>query len=186
MTIARRLTAVIGTLVVAVLLTTVLLPQGVAGIKITGPEYESTIDAQSTQIVELEGTNEAYKDKINAQRTQIAELKNPQPTAAPEQPDVTTITGVGPTVTDFFPLQHGQYRVTATIEVYGGFDGFILQMYGENGDLGYDGYVLNEITDQSGTWTVSAVFTADQDGNYYAEISNTESAWTVTFEAMSH
>ena len=151
---------------------------------------EATIAAYQTQVAELNGkvdtqaTSIAKRDtKIDTQRTQIAGYKATVATletqVPPTAPAGTPLTGIGTTVSDKFTLQAGRYKVTATIEV-AQVDGFILVLYGPNpSDRGT--HVLNEITDQPGTWTISAIFTAPQSGAYFAEVSNVRDSWTVTF-----
>jgi hypothetical protein len=182
----RRLVVVICSIGTCLLIALAIAPSSVVSqADITDAEYESTIESYQTEVAELEGTVAARGQKINAQRTQIAELKNPAATARPEAPDVITVSGVGTTLSEGFDLEAGNYRVTAVVQSYG-YSFFIMQMYGTSADLGFEGYVFNESAEEGGgAWEISTVFSAPRDDTYFAEVSNTDAAWTVTFEKLS-
>lgn len=95
----------------------------------------------------------------------------------------TSLSGVGASVTDSIQLEAGNYRVTATVEIqtsFGG-DGFAVFAYtdGDNKDL-----LFNEVVDENGTWEASQVLEVPSSGSVYFEVTNTESAWTLTIEPL--
>jgi hypothetical protein len=91
-----------------------------------------------------------------------------------------TVSGTGSFVSDTFQLAAGRYKVSATVEVTD-FDGFSVTVYAPDGDRDL---LFNEIIDEGGTWTGSAVYDAPATGEYFVEVSNTTSSWSLVFEPI--
>lgn len=93
-----------------------------------------------------------------------------------------TLSGEGSLVTDKFRLSQGRYKVSATVEVTAEFEGFAVMVYSPS--KGFPDLLFNEVIEGAGTFTASAVFEAGEDGEYYVEVSNTQSPWNLVFEPI--
>jgi hypothetical protein len=90
-----------------------------------------------------------------------------------------TISGNGDTVSDTFVLAPGNFKVSASVDVKGDFDGFAVWIYID----GSKDLLFNELIDQNGTWTGSAILDAGAGGEAYFAVENTDSTWTLTVES---
>jgi hypothetical protein len=155
---------------------------GAAGFVAYAQPTEEQISDLETQVDELD-------QRVSALETQVAEGggsdgKLPDDSGdsgSNSSADASSLEGAGNSVTDKFQLNAGNYRVQATVEVDGDFDGFSVGVYdpSDNWDL-----LFNELIDTSGTAEFEAVYEAPDDGEYYVEVSNTNSAWTLSFAAL--
>jgi hypothetical protein len=148
-----------------------------------------TYALQPTQddIDNLEATVEDLDSRVSALETQAAG----EPSSAKSSDDADssddapqsegewqTVEGVGQTVSEKFHLDSGTYRVHASADV-ASFDGFSVFIYPPAG--GQD-LLFNEIIGTPGEWAGETVYKAGESGEYYVEVSNTSSAWTLQFE----
>jgi uncharacterized protein (DUF2141 family) len=141
------------------------------------------------QINDLESQVDELDQRVSALETQVAEgdesdaesSDDGDDSGSESSVDASSLEGAGNSVSDKFQLNAGNYRVQATVDVDGDFDGFSVGVYdpSDNWDL-----LFNEIIESSGTAEFEAVYEAPEDGQYYVEVSNTNSAWTLSFAAL--
>jgi hypothetical protein len=137
---------------------------------------EGTVASLSTRVAVLEDASVTSSDNSSAPAPTKAAGKSPNSSPS----DWLTLSGMGLTATDKFHLDAGTYRVHATIDVQADFSGFILEIYTPAGG---DDHVINELT-QDGPleWKLQAIYDAPSSREYYAQISNVDSSWTIAFE----
>ena len=141
------------------------------------------------QINDLEAEVAALDERVSALETQAASEGQNEDGAStdPEESDSgasesgLAFEGGGETVTDKFELAAGNYRVLAIVDVAGDFDGFSVFVYDPSGN---QDLLFNEIIESSGVAEFEAVYEAPDDGDYYAEVGNTGSAWTLEFSPL--
>jgi hypothetical protein len=146
---------------------------------------EDRVSALETQVADLTTSNGKHGRDINRLKDRVSALEGgSQPSetgdsGSTDQPagDSATVSGFGVMVSDKFSLTQGRYKVTATVEA-AGFDGFIVHLYGPNGD---EEYLFNELIENGGPWTASTIVEV-AGGEYAVGVENTGSPWTLVFE----
>ena len=141
------------------------------------------VQTTDQQVAEIEMKVDSLDERVTTLETQVAELRagsTPSPdTVSIATVEGQTVSGVGVSVSDKFPLQEGRYRVNATLEPTSEFTGFSVLVHSPSGT---SELLFNELIDGAGLWEGSAVYQATESGDYFAEVSNTDSPWTLVFE----
>ncbi|MGH2549491.1 MAG: hypothetical protein ACRDHN_08880 [Thermomicrobiales bacterium] len=141
---------------------------------------ETRVDEQGDVISALRRRVRDLEEQANSKET--GDSSDDSGSSGSDASSGTTLSGTGSSVTDSIQLAAGNYRVTATVDAqtsFGG-DGFAVWVYiGSDKDL-----LFNELLDENGPWEGSQVLEVSSSGSVYFEISNTESAWTLTIEPL--
>jgi hypothetical protein len=162
---------------------------GVIAASVTSP-----VDAQDTtddRLSALETAVANQGDELSSLRARVQALEDAaQPSngegdsggTGANEAGTVTLSGSGSLVTDKFRLAAGRYKVTATVEVTSEFEGFAVSVYAPAEE--FPDLLFNEVIEGAQTFTSSAVYEASEDGEYYVEVGNTQSAWSLVFEPI--
>jgi hypothetical protein len=116
---------------------------------------DERLDSPETQVADQADEITSLKRRVKALETAGKDDKTEESGAlAGANGDANTISGSGIGVTDEFILSVGRYKVTAVVEA-ADFDGFSVFIYPPEGS---EDLLFNEIIEDAGTWTGSAVY----------------------------
>lgn len=150
---------------------------------LTAGAFVFYVQPTEQQVTDLEKEVDALDGRLTALETRVAELgtgSQPTPDAdASAQGEGQTVSGLGTTVSDMFPLQQGRYRVNATLELTSSFSGLIAFIHGPSGA---SELLFNELIDNAGPWQGSSLFQATETGEHFVSVENTTDSWTFVFE----
>jgi hypothetical protein len=141
---------------------------------------DERVSALETQVALQAGEIADLQDQVDQL---VANQSNPSanaPSGESGAVNATTFSGTGEMVSDKFVLSPGNHKVTASVDIESGFDGFAVWVYID----GEKDLLFNETIDENGPWTGSAILDAGNGGEAYFEVENTDSAWSLIVEPM--
>lgn len=136
--------------------------------------------AQSIEdrVASLEGEVDRLGRRVDALESRTGGSEPIAPIETPALAGVVTVEGVGTSLSEKFTLEPGRYRVDATVQVSKDIEGFIAVLRGPSNA---EDLLFNELIQTGGPWTGSVTTEIGEAGEYFVEISNTTSPWSLTF-----